>query len=915
MTAGASNSILHKIFAILLIALIIASQSMLFQVYNKQPFSKNIENSPSSLEREYAPSLKNLILPDRAPWIPSIEPAIGPQSIIAILVEFDDGSHEKDRGYIHDLIFSKMNDYVTEVSYNKTWVVGDITEWICLPNNMSYYGADRGVSRDENLYPLFRDSVYSCKDQVNFSNYDHIFIIHAGVGQETSNSSTDIWSCYCTFYPAIKIHEKFLNRAVIVPEAEARGLEVLGVYAHEFLHSLGLPDLYDITNPKIGYVEHWGIMDRGISNGDPPGALPAHPIGWSRMMLGWMDNIEEIPKGNFMNISITPIEFSDGDFANIIKLPTSTSAYYLIEIRKKIGFDKGLPSEGVIIAYIDKMKLPSRGRVRIIDAEHSTPSLDDAAFNINRSSFDDIENHLSMRLVSQKDDTYTLMIDRRGPKAELSVNDISIAMTGDDDKEAMIAVEIENSGKRRARDFYVYLFLDGLRNYERRLSLNPNSTFSFKISKILQSGEHSILVEIDPMNVVKEYDEDNNQKIKKFMIEYLVKIQSDYEGIPILFDDSERKTDSEGFLKLFTQQGIHRISAPDLFDIGPGERLKFLEWSDMSTNNSLLLNITKDVSLKLIYVKQFYLKVDPGQGVILGEGWYEENSLVNVTAVTPCNVIDKKSRLVFVNWSGDLNNGDPEVTLLMNRSFYLDSNWKDQFYLNMNSEFDFVEGDGWHDSGIMADFYITNPIVQDENSRILFKEWRGNYSGTEINASIIMDEEKYIEVIWEKFYKVSFATDGLPENTSIALIINQTLYECIIPDAVAEWYKTGTFIEFQIMPTNMALNNMIFALDHWENSKGETIGSNAIIDKNQNFTAIFIPYKVGRNNYSPRLGIFDRYGEIEKFSLFGGLVSPLPIILVFIILLVAILFTLMITFLMKRNQSNMRFHIRIRKLE
>jgi immune inhibitor A len=70
----------------------------------------------------------------------------------------------------------------------------------------------------------------------------------------------------------------------------------LSVYAHEYTHDLGLPDLYD-TSGNTGGAENsvgfWSLMSqsRGTNPGDPGIGDQPMPLGaWDKYQLGWLDS-------------------------------------------------------------------------------------------------------------------------------------------------------------------------------------------------------------------------------------------------------------------------------------------------------------------------------------------------------------------------------------------------------------------------------------------------------------------------------------------------------------------------------------------------------------------------------------------------------------------------------------------------
>ena len=74
------------------------------------------------------------------------------------------------------------------------------------------------------------------------------------------------------------------------------GIIEIGVYAHEFGHAFGLPDLYDTNGGGQGIGEH-GLMGSGNWQ-NPPN--PAHMSPWSKNELGWINPQAVVgPKANY----------------------------------------------------------------------------------------------------------------------------------------------------------------------------------------------------------------------------------------------------------------------------------------------------------------------------------------------------------------------------------------------------------------------------------------------------------------------------------------------------------------------------------------------------------------------------------------------------------------------------------------
>ena len=123
----------------------------------------------------------------------------------------------------------------------------------------------------------------------------------------------------------------------------------IGTIAHEYTHSLGLPDIYPTTS-SAGYsvVDEWDLMDGGnFTNYGwcPPGYTPME-----RMLLGWLEPVElDSPT------TITGMKtLSDG--GDVYRIKHSASEWYLLENRQQEGWDLGLPGRGLVVyhVYYDK---------------------------------------------------------------------------------------------------------------------------------------------------------------------------------------------------------------------------------------------------------------------------------------------------------------------------------------------------------------------------------------------------------------------------------------------------------------------------------------------------------------------------------------------------------------------------------
>lgn len=297
---------------------------------------------------------------------------IGRQRTYVILVNFSDMPQSKTITEIMQVFSEAAIDYYTAISYNQTWFDDDnVVGWLEMPKTMSYYAADNITTQ----YALAEDAITLADPYIDFNIYYRIMIVHAGRNEAITHNESDIWSYAFLGEILITTDEgnKWLSIAVVSE------YDPMGIYAHEMGHMLGLPDLYDPTGAKE-YMGKWDLMAKGNWNGVPAGTSPAHPSSACKISLGWLsdNDIVEVDYGSTVTVELKPLESLSG--VRAIRIPISSDAYYLVEVRRKTGYDLYLPGEGVLILFVNETLGSGEGPVRLVDAKPDTTTLNDAYF-------------------------------------------------------------------------------------------------------------------------------------------------------------------------------------------------------------------------------------------------------------------------------------------------------------------------------------------------------------------------------------------------------------------------------------------------------------------------------------------------------------------------------------------------------
>lgn len=189
----------------------------------------------------------------------------------------------------------------------KTWAVdGVVTDWIRAEKDYKYYGGNDKNGNDEHPRELVLETLervgdtiqghedeYDQRDPYDIDGdgnlmepdgmLDNLMLVHAGIGEETGEDDDAIWSHRWTLEKPTEIPGTSLKAYdyMIQPEDGAPG-----VFAHEYGHNLGLPDLYDTT--RKGHdspVGAWSLMSSGSHTGKIFQTQPTGFDPWSKMML------------------------------------------------------------------------------------------------------------------------------------------------------------------------------------------------------------------------------------------------------------------------------------------------------------------------------------------------------------------------------------------------------------------------------------------------------------------------------------------------------------------------------------------------------------------------------------------------------------------------------------------------------
>jgi len=294
--------------------------------------------------------------------------------VILLLVDFSDKVASVDSAFFDTLMFGQgtgsVRDFYQEVSYNTLEIATidspSTTGWLRMPQPYSYYVDNQyGFGNyPRNAQGLVRDAVNAADDSVDFSQYDNdgdgyvdgLMVVHAGTGAEASKSVADIWSHAWSIYPITHDGVTVYKYAIQPEYWPYNGNQVdmtVGVFCHEMGHSIfGLPDLYDYDeDPDASAgLDKWSLMAGGSWNGFY-GASPAHPDAWCLTQMGFVDPVNITLDTDSL---VIPSVQAGPNIFRVWTDGAASSEYFLLENRRKTGFDSTLPGSGLLIYHVDE---------------------------------------------------------------------------------------------------------------------------------------------------------------------------------------------------------------------------------------------------------------------------------------------------------------------------------------------------------------------------------------------------------------------------------------------------------------------------------------------------------------------------------------------------------------------------------
>lgn len=258
---------------------------------------------------------------------------VGSVPYVTILVRFADSTSvmPNPRSYYDTLMgndFGGMQDYWREISYGNISLAGSIVVgWYDLPHPKSYYLSSDGTQPD--LDKLTQDATSVADADVYFPNFYGVNILF------NENVPGASWGGGGGF------DRDGVARGYGMTWVQPWGHNT-GVMGHEMGHSLGM-----------GHVAGYSWDGENSTNG-----YYVHKTAYHKLDSGWIPPARQyvVEPGSTQTIELERIALPQSASNYLVaKIPSSLGGvYFTVEARRRVGWDQGLPGEGIVIYRIDR---------------------------------------------------------------------------------------------------------------------------------------------------------------------------------------------------------------------------------------------------------------------------------------------------------------------------------------------------------------------------------------------------------------------------------------------------------------------------------------------------------------------------------------------------------------------------------
>ncbi len=342
----------------------------------------------------------NTLSPEAQPGTQGLGPegAIsGSRPFVNVLCKFSDspGIEPETPAYFTGLMsdtYPGMSHYFREASFGTINLVGTVTVgWNGLPHPRVYYLDPN--SNGLNWEAISSDCLATADPTVNFNNFQGINLMFnadlgccawGGAWGGTLDDTTKAWPM--TWMPPW-------------------GYNSQTILAHEMGHAFGMPHSASSTGQTYNNV--WDVMSDDWSNCSLPGATDAtygclgqQEIAFHKDIPGWIPAARKKSVGSgsqTLTLERLAQPGGSGYLMATVPIAGSSSNFYTVEARYRVGYDRKTPANAVVIHSVDTTRLDPAW---VMDSDDPNITNDAGTQWIPGETFRDTANAISVKVES-----------------------------------------------------------------------------------------------------------------------------------------------------------------------------------------------------------------------------------------------------------------------------------------------------------------------------------------------------------------------------------------------------------------------------------------------------------------------------------------------------------------------------------
>ncbi len=277
----------------------------------------------------------------------------GTLSVTFLLVDFSDAPVTAAARAQANATIAGLRTFVSAQSYGRLAVASVVVDhWLRMPRSAAAYSADDDLSYAAHRAYL-KDAIDAAASSTDFSASDLVVVLASHNIGGLAGGAAFLQS------PGGGIDVDGTEVVTAVSVGTIRDGSDVGVLSHEFLHTLGLADLYA---PNASAREPYPFTGPFDLMADVSATSPS-VTAWEKWVLGWLDDSQVRCLGpGTTTVALSPIERAGGTKA--VVAPISGSRAVVVESRASVGVDAAGPA-GVIVYLVDPRRDSGHGPIRM----------------------------------------------------------------------------------------------------------------------------------------------------------------------------------------------------------------------------------------------------------------------------------------------------------------------------------------------------------------------------------------------------------------------------------------------------------------------------------------------------------------------------------------------------------------------